>query len=230
MAVVLLSGGLDSAVNLAAAAKEGKARLAVTMRYGQRAESRELEAAEALSAHYAIPWVSADVVWLGSVNGTALTRSGGPLPAPSLQELDQPCQAEANMKAVWVANRNGVFLNIAAAYAEAMGEKEVLVGFNREEAASFPDNSSDYLSALNRALSFSTLNKVRAGSYTLHWDKSRIMAEALRLELPLALVWSCYESGPERCWTCESCKRTERALLGEGRRGMEWLAKLGREP
>jgi 7-cyano-7-deazaguanine synthase in queuosine biosynthesis len=123
--------------------------------------------------------------------------------------------------------RNGVFLNVAAAFAEALGVREVLTGYNREEAATFPDNSAAFLEAMNQAFSFSTLNGVRASSYTIAWDKPQILQEALRVNLPLNLVWSCYEAGPERCWKCESCKRSERALLAAGESGKTWLARMG---
>ncbi len=226
MAVILLSGGLDSAVNLAMAAKAGRAAWALTMRYGQRAQSAELEAAHALAKYYKVEWRAVDVAWLGEVNPTLLTRSGS-LPKLSMEELDSASRSDASMRAVWVANRNGVFLNVAAAYAEALGVKEVLTGYNREEAATFPDNSAEFLTATNQAFSFSTLNRVRASSYTITWDKTRILQEALKLELPLNMVWSCYESGPERCWKCESCKRSERALLAAGEPGEAWLARMG---
>lgn len=227
MAVVLLSGGLDSAVNLALAAKEKRAHWALTMRYGQRAEAAELKAAAELCAHYGVVWRPVDVSWLGHVNPTALTRLGAKMPKPSTAELDSAQFSDASMRAVWVANRNGVFLNIAAAYAEALGVSEVLTGYNREEAATFPDNSAEFLDATNHAFSYSTLNKVKASSYTIAWDKSRILEEALKLELPLDKVWSCYEAGPARCWKCESCKRSERALLAAGEAGASWLHRLG---
>ncbi|MGZ3653145.1 MAG: 7-cyano-7-deazaguanine synthase QueC [Bdellovibrionota bacterium] len=226
MAVILLSGGLDSALNLALAARDGRAKFALTMRYGQRAQAPELAASEALARHYGVHWRSVDLEWLGEVNPTLLTRSGL-LPHLSTEELDSSLASDASMRAVWVANRNGVFLNVAAAYAEALGVKEVLTGYNKEEAATFPDNSAAYLEAMNQAFSYSTLNGVRASSYTIEWDKTRILQEALRLELPLDKVWSCYEAGPVRCWKCESCKRSERALLAAGEQGRFWLRMMG---
>ncbi len=229
MAVVLLSGGLDSALNLALAAQAGKAKLALTLQYGQRAEAAECQAAQALCAHYGVEWKALDVSWLGRVNPTGLTRKDHTLPSPELSELDSLELGQKSMQAVWVANRNGVFLNVAAAFAEALGESEVLVGFNLEEAATFPDNSAAYLAAANAALAFSTLNKVRVTSFTTDWDKTRILQEALAVELPLHLVWSCYEAGPDRCWRCESCRRTERALLTGGTRGAAWLERMGKK-
>ena len=230
MAVILLSGGLDSALNLALAARDGRAQLALTMRYGQRAEAAEARAARELCAHYGVEWKAVDVGWLGEVNPTALTRARASMPRPTTAELDSMEASGASMRAVWVANRNGVFLNIAAAWAEAIGDAEVLTGYNKEEAATFPDNSAAYLEAMNHAFSFSTLNKVRAASYTIEWDKARILQQALRVGLPLDKVWSCYEAGPERCWKCESCKRSERALIAAGEEGRTWLDRMGWAP
>jgi 7-cyano-7-deazaguanine synthase len=225
--VILLSGGLESAVNLAIATRAGRATRALTIRYGQRAEAPELEAARSLCAHYGVEWGAVDLRWLGEVNPTALTRGNAALPQLTASELDSASHCNASMRAVWVTNRNGVFLNVAAAFAEALGKSEVLAGYNREEATTFPDNSADFLEATNRALSFSTLNGVRVSSYTIAWDKTRILQEALALDLPLHLVWSCYEAGPLRCWRCESCRRSERALLAAGPIGREWLARMG---
>lgn len=227
MAVVLLSGGLDSALNLALAAKEKSAKIAITMRYGQRAQHAETKAARALCEYYGVEWKEIDVRWLGDVNSTGLTRNSQKLPQLQTSELDSMEKGMQSMKAVWVANRNGVFLNIAAAFAEAMNEKEVLVGFNLEEAATFPDNSQGFMDAINSSLAFSTLNGVKVKSYTTAWDKTRILEEALRIEMPLDLVWSCYEEGPERCWICESCKRSERAFLAAGEAGKKYLLKMG---
>lgn len=227
MAVVLLSGGLDSALNLALAARAGRASLALTMRYGQRAEPAEVRAAHSLARHYGVRWESVDLSWLGDVNPTRLTRPETELPQPSTADLDSMEKSTDSMKAVWVANRNGLFLNVAASYAEALGEKEILVGFNAEEAVTFPDNSGAFIEAIDKAFTYSTLNKVTVHSYTLDWEKPRIIREALETGLPLDLVWSCYEAGPGRCWKCESCKRSERALLSAGPAGRVWLEKLG---
>ncbi len=227
MYVILLSGGLDSALNLAIAAKEKKARLAITIRYGQRAAEAECAAAKKLCEHYGVEWKHINLEWLGEVNPTALTRSEQKMPHLHTDELDQMNKASASMKAVWVANRNGVFLNVAAAYAEALGVSHVVAGFNKEEASTFPDNSVEFMEALEKSFSFSTQNHVRMESFTKDMQKTEILARALAIELPLNYVWSCYERGPDRCWKCESCKRTERALLANGSPGKEWLARIG---
>ncbi len=225
--VILLSGGLDSALNLAEAAAAGTAKLAVTMRYGQRAEAEELRAAKMLAEFYKVPWREVDVSWLGEISQSGLNRTEAALPSPSLAELDDLHASEKSMRAVWVCNRNGVFLNIAAAFAEAIGCEAILAGFNREEAATFPDNSVEYMHALEASLRFSTQSGMKVESYTKDLTKPEIVARGLEIELPFHLVWSCYESGSRRCWRCESCKRTERALRSAGAKGEKVFIELG---
>ncbi|NUM87801.1 MAG: 7-cyano-7-deazaguanine synthase [Bdellovibrionales bacterium] len=227
MAVVLLSGGLDSALNLALSVIDAhEPTLALTMRYGQKAGAQELKAARALASHYGSEWREVDLGWLGSIHATSLTRSDQAVPEPSVQQLDDAAFCSRSAKAVWVANRNGLFLNVAASFAEALGHRRILAGFNREEAVTFPDNSEAFLEALNRGFSFSTLNGVVAESLTAGMDKREIIASALRIGLPLEKVWSCYGSGPTRCWRCESCRRTERALLAHGESGETALERI----
>jgi 7-cyano-7-deazaguanine synthase len=225
--LVVLSGGLDSTFNLAVAAQSGEAIFALSFNYGQRAASAELKAAETLAKHYHVQWKSIAIEWLGEVNPTALTRPQMDMPDLAIGELDHPTLTEQSKRAVWVANRNGVFLNIAAAYAEALGCDTVLAGFNKEEASTFPDNSVDFMRALEKAFSFSTQNQVKVDSYCKDFDKTQILARAISMDIPLQHVWSCYQAGPQRCWKCESCRRTERALLAQGNAGAVWLKQLG---
>src|SRR5690606_31317486 len=117
-------------------------------------------------------------------------------------------------KAVWVPNRNGVLINIAAAYVERFRARRVVVGFNREEATTLPDNSEAFLEQATRSLSFSTLNGVEVFCYTTRMNKVEICERLKKLEkrFPHELVWSCYHSGSEPCGRCESCGRHARAL------------------
>jgi len=218
-AVVLLSGGLDSAANLALAAREsgdGSAVLALTIRYGQRAAEREVQAARALSGHYGVSHEVIDLPWLGVLGGSALTDPGAAVPTIANDRLDDRALTEQTARAVWVPNRNGVLIHVAAAVAERQGAGRIVVGFNREEAATFPDNSKDYLDCATRALEMSTANHVRVSSYTVDLDKREIVARLRKLSkpFPFELVWSCYHGGPKACGACESCRRYARAIGG----------------
>lgn len=209
--VVLLSGGLDSAVCLAHGVRDGAVVLCLTFDYGQQAAKREIEAAAALSGYYGVSHRVIALPFLVQITKSALV-TGADLPEPEIDALDDPAQAAAAALRVWVPNRNGIFLNVAAAFAEYLGADTVVAGFNREEAATFPDNSEGFIAAATAALGYSTLNRVRVVSYTQHLDKSEIVELGKRLGVPFELIWSCYRGGAEMCRRCESCLRFLRAL------------------
>ena len=214
--VVLLSGGLDSTVSLAQALKESEVVLALTFDYGQRAAEREKAAAAALAAHYNLQHRVMNLPFLREITETALVSADRSLPEPDLNDLDDYEKATTTAAAVWVPNRNGVFINIAASIAEAHRYDLVVTGFNREEAVTFPDNSPEFVNAVNGALGYSTLNRVRVISYTQRLDKVEIIKLGLRLGVPFRYIWSCYRGGEDMCGRCESCLRFRRAAEEAG--------------
>jgi len=217
-AIACLSGGLDSSVAMAMAISAGwKVVRAVTFDYGQRAKEREQRAAAKLASHYGVGHQLIALPWFKElVQGGGLINRKHPLPTPAAKQLSEMEFSKTSAKAVWVPNRNGVMIEIAAGIAEDLGASAVLVGFNREEAATFPDNSKAYVEALSKALSFSTSNQVKLLSPTLSLDKVEIVNEARRLSLPLEHLWSCYEGEEQMCGVCESCMRLKRALAAHG--------------
>jgi 7-cyano-7-deazaguanine synthase len=213
--VVLLSGGLDSSANLALAVEHDEVVQAVTVDYGQRAAQREIQAAKSLSDDYNVPHAVLDLKWLGALGGSALTDLSVDMPDPGKQNLDDAGVTAQTAKAVWVPNRNGVLIHCAAAMAEARGAQRVVVGFNREEAATFPDNSQAFLDSLRESLRYSTRNAVEAYCYTTALDKREIvarLASGLTRPFPFEKIWSCYQGGEKPCGVCESCRRLARAL------------------
>ncbi len=202
--VAILSGGLDSTVSLAAAVRRMDVVLALTFDYGQRAARREREASAAIARRFRLPHRLVGIPWLGPLTRTALVNRRAALPRHEM--------SRRSAAAVWVPNRNGVFIEIAAAHAESLGAGRLVTGFNREEAATFPDNSKPYVRAVNRALSFSTATGVRVVSFTADLDKGAIVRMGRKLGAPLDLIWPCYEGGRAWCRACESCLRSLRAL------------------
>lgn len=209
-ALVLLSGGLDSTVAAAIQARRpGGVGLGLCVDYGQRAARREAQAADAVGRALGFPVLHAALPLLAEVTATALVRRDLPLPHPEPGRLDADAPASAD--AVWVPNRNGLLVNLAAAVAEARGLERVVVGFNAEEAATFPDNSASFVDHLNSCLRYSTRGRVQVEAPLLHLDKAGLLAEGRRVGAPVHLAWSCYEGGERPCGRCESCRRRARA-------------------
>jgi len=214
--VILVSGGLDSAANLAFSVDSGEPILAITIRYGQRASAQEVEAARKFTAYYQVPHRVVDLPWLGDLGGSSLTQGSSSVPQVKHDELDNRSVTDQSARAVWVPNRNGIFIHVAAAFAERMGAEQVIVGFNVEEAATFPDNSEAYLNQVTGALAFSTANQVKVFSYTSAWNKKQIVSKLTQLsrKFPFEYVWSCYLGESLPCGKCESCQRLLRATSG----------------
>lgn len=208
-AVVLLSGGLDSGVAAACFWRLPQHRLSVALffDYGQRAAAPERAAAAALAARWGLTLQVIALPWLGQLAiraGSRLVPGTGALPTGT----DAVPGDVASARAVWVPARNAVFVAIAAAHAEAHGADCVVAGFNREEAATFPDNSAAFLAAGSSFLAHGTRTGVEVVSPTLDMDKPAIVATARELGFVATDFWSCYEAGPERCGRCESCRRS----------------------
>jgi 7-cyano-7-deazaguanine synthase len=225
-AVALLSGGLDSVVAASLARERGEIVLAITFDYGQKAAPREAAAARAVARALGARWRRVALPWLRELVPAAVSRGGRSLPRPRPRELDDRALSEARARAVWVPNRNGVFVNVAASYAEGLGADALVAGFNSEEAISFPDNSAEYLRRATAALELSTLSGVRVVSPTAGLVKCEIVREGLRLGSPLERVWSCYEGGRSMCGSCEGCMRLLRALAAGGAPREKWPRAL----
>ncbi len=217
-AVALLSSGLDSSVAMALAIASGyRISLALTFDYGPRAPRREADHAGRIARHFGVPHRVLPLPWFQYFQRAgSLLKSQATLPAPSVAQLSDPNFSATSARAVWVPNRNGVLIEIAAGFAEDSGSESVIVGFNKEEAATFPDNSAAYLQALNGSLSYSTASGVTVISPTSAMTKPEIVAAAKRLDFPMDLLWSCYDAGPLMCGKCESCMRLKRAMNGNG--------------
>ncbi len=207
--IVLLSGGLDSLVNAQRAFLETDLRLILTFDYGQEAAKKEIEAAACIAEKINVPHRVISLDWLPDID-KGLTKGQAPDYDP--EKLDDLAYAANTAKQVWVPNRNGVMINIAAAFAESMNVDFIIVGFNREEAATFPDNSAEYIKRSNAVLEYSTMSHPRVRCYTIGMGKTEIVRQGIEIGADFENLWSCYHDGSQMCGECESCRRLKRAL------------------
>ncbi|NLF84353.1 MAG: 7-cyano-7-deazaguanine synthase QueC [Candidatus Gastranaerophilales bacterium] len=210
--IILLSGGLDSLVSLGLAKEELNIELALTFDYGQRTAKKEIEASKRIAEHYSISHNVIKLDWLAQITDTALVNTNKDLPSPGASNLDNLELAEKSARGVWVPNRNGVFLNIAAAYADSMGFTHIIFGANKEEAATFPDNSEAFIEKINAAFEYSTLVKPIVVAPLAAYTKTETVKLAIKHNVPLNLLRSCYTDEEIHCGECESCLRLKRAL------------------
>lgn len=208
--ILLLSSGLDSTVNAYMAKKQGEILLALTFNYAQRSAQREIQFAKKTCDHLGIKHQVIEVDFFKHFTSTSLVNTKQVVPENIAIDNLQTCEESA--RAVWVPNRNGIFINIAAGFAEGLGADEIVVGFNKEEAQTFPDNSQVYLDKVNESLSYSTLKKVKVSSFTTDYNKSDIVSLARDMSVVFEYIWSCYQGGEQPCETCESCLRYQRAI------------------
>ena len=215
-AILILSGGLDSTVSAHLASRSGVICFSLTFDYGQRSALREKEAVAKTAKNLGLDHKVIELPWLKEITNNALVGAVRELPLLRPSELDDREKTDASARAVWVPNRNGVFLNIAAAHAEALDCDTVVTGFNAEEAATFPDNSVSFVEAADRFFSFATLKKVRVKSFTQEMTKVEIVRAGGELGVNFSDLWNCYEGGEKQCGRCESCLRSIRAYREVG--------------
>ena len=215
--LILLSGGLDSVVSCACACEESDVLSALTFDYGQRAVRKEIEAAHECCRVLGVSHRVIPLEWLQDITTTALVDTSQKIPRMRMEDLDRATdETGQHTKTVWVPNRNGLFINIAAAFAESLSASLVVTGFNREEGDTFPDNSLQFVRAVNRSLQLSTLESVQVISFTQHLTKSEIVRLGLKRGAPLRSIYSCYLGENLMCGQCESCVRVKRAFSSTG--------------
>ncbi len=207
--LILLSSGLDSLVNFRKAYDKTDVRLIITFDYGQASASRELEASSFIAKKYNIEHRIIKLDFLDQISNA--------LKKDNINDFDEkkfndPDYIKQTAKSVWVPNRNGLFINVAASFSEAYKIDYIVVGFNKEEAQTFPDNSKKFMKRINKALKYSTLYKPELYCYTIDMVKSEIVKEGIMIMAPFEYLWSCYRNDKKMCGLCESCQRLKRAL------------------
>ena len=223
-ALVLLSGGLDSLASLHWASQNADLALGLTINYGHKAFAKECEAAQNICKKYDISHQVMDLTWLGGFGHNALVDPKVLLPKLHRADLDDEKLVQESAQIVWVPNRNGLFINAAASLAENEMISWIVMGFNKEEAKTFPDNSSGFVDAVNKSLSFSTQKKVSVVAPHVEKNKKEIVSWLLKAGGDLTHLWSCYEGSKKMCGECESCQRLMRPLDEAG--AHEWKSQF----
>ena len=209
------SGGIDSTVAATIASREGYKLYVLHVSYGQRAELREREAVKRISAYLGaadLKFTTIDMI--KELRGSALTDYRKVVPAGEEVKLDKN-----ETPPTWVPCRNLVLLSLASAYAEVISADSIFVGFNAEEAKSYPDNSKEFVERYNVVLekavaSFSTPPEVRAPLVDLL--KPEIIKKGIEVGAPLKFTYSCYLGGEKHCGLCESCQHRRRGFRNAG--------------
>jgi len=214
--IILLSGGLDSAVSLVVGIDKHNINLALLFDYGQAAFEQEKNASENLCKFYNIKLETIKLDWLKNITNTSLVKNSDNIPDITQSELDNSEQARKSMSKVWVPNRNGLFINIAACYADSFGYDNIIIGANEEEAATFSDNSLNFIENITGSLEFSTRVHPKVVAPLINLTKKEIIELGLKLNLPFEFIWSCYRNGKTHCGHCESCMRLKRGLESAG--------------
>ena len=207
-AIILLSGGLDSLVSAGIAVKKYKIKKALFFNYGQNAFEQELSAFNKICKHYSFEGEVIDLGWLGKISDSLLNSSSG---------------AVSDSLKYWVPNRNGLFVNIGASFAEALDCDFVIIGANRTEAVEFIDNSKEFVQKSNDLFKYSTRNSVKLVAPLIKMSKEEIVKEALKIGAPLEFVWSCYYNGEKHCGKCPSCRLLKEALTENAREDLKNL-------
>jgi 7-cyano-7-deazaguanine synthase len=205
-AVVLLSGGLDSATALAIARAEGFTPFALSFRYGQR-HGIELEAAARVAAAVGVAEHAVVDIDLRRFGGSALTAD---IAVPKGRDAGAMA---AGIPITYVPARNTVFLSFALAWAETLGASDIFIGVNALDYSGYPDCRPEYIAAFEHLANLATRTGVEGGQRfrihapLIHMSKAEIIRRGLALGVDYALTSSCYDPGAMGCpcGQCDSC-------------------------
>lgn len=212
-AVVCLSGGMDSCVCAALAARDYET-YAVHFGYGQRTEARELRSAEAVARLVGVrEFMHLKMDLFRRIGGSALTDPGIAVPAAPSEES----AIGAEVPVTYVPFRNAHFLSAAVSWAEVLGAKKVFIGAVEQDSSGYPDCRPAYYDAFNRLIEAGTKEgDIRIATPLIAMRKSEIVRLGVELGAPFHVSWSCYSGQDEACGVCESCVLRLRAFREAG--------------
>lgn len=211
-AVVVLSGGLDSATCMGIARNKGYEIYPITFSYGQR-HTREVDQARKIAAYFGMKShrvVSLD--FFRQLGGSALTD-------PS---IDVPRNGgSADIPVTYVPARNMIFLSLASAYAEVIGASTIFTGVSSVDYSGYPDCRPEFIKSMNRTINLATRagvtdHRLKIETPLMHLTKSETIKLGTQLHVPYELTTSCYNGGEKACGTCDSCRLRIRGFKDAG--------------
>ena len=204
-AVVLLSGGLDSATTLFFVKKKGYKAYCLIFDYGQR-HKREIDAAKKIAKRAKCEYkvLKIKLPWKGSA---LLDRS-----------ISIPKSTKAEIPITYVPARNTIFLSFALSFAEVIGSKDIFIGANAVDFSGYPDCRPNYYKVFNRLSRLATKagtedKTIKINTPLINKSKREIILLAKKLKVPLELTWSCYRGGKRPCGTCDSCRLRKKGFM-----------------
>jgi 7-cyano-7-deazaguanine synthase len=212
-AVLCLSGGMDSTVCAALAARDYDV-YALHFSYGQRTEARELAAAtEIARLTGAKEFLPLRMDLFRRIGGSALTDAAIAVPEAPAEEA----AIGAEIPVTYVPFRNAHFLSAAVSWAEVVGAKRVFIGAVEQDSSGYPDCRPAYYDAFNELIRRGTKEgDIRVETPLIHLRKSEIVRLGVELGAPFHVSWSCYSGEREACGVCESCVLRLRAFRESG--------------
>ncbi len=201
LAIVLVSGGLDSCVTAAIAAQTHTLAF-LHVNYGQRTEHRERKAFLELADAFQVSEthrLDVDITHLARIGGSSLTQLDMDVSEADLENEDIPTS--------YVPFRNANILAIAVSWAEVIGAEDIFIGAVAEDGSGYPDCRPEFFEAFNQVIHTGTKpdTHIRIRGPLLHMTKKEIVLKGIELNAPLDKTWSCYQSGDKACGVCDSC-------------------------
>ena len=199
IAVVALSGGMDSCVTAAIANLEYDIAL-VHVNYGQRTQKRELKSFNDIAHHYRVnKTLVIDYTHLASIGGSSLSDKNIEVTKADLENKNIPSS--------YVPFRNANILSACVSWAEVLNAQAVFIGAVYEDSSGYPDCRPDFFAAYEKMIDMGTKpeTKIKIVTPIINLSKAEIVKKGLELDAPLHLTWSCYQNEDEACGVCDSC-------------------------
>ena len=199
-ALCVMSGGMDSTLSAYMMKNDGYEIIAVHFNYDQRTQTKELECFNNICNDLNVKEKYVlDLDFFKQLGASALTDKSIEVPTNGIEE---------GVPVTYVPFRNGIFLSMAAAIAEKEGAEVISIGVVEEDSSGYPDCRESYIKSMQESINLGTKDEtnIEIKMPLVHLQKSQIVQESLKLDVPLHLTWSCYKNETKACGVCDSCR------------------------